>query len=100
MTSTVEKTLTIINGLARIVPKQYPDWYGIEGIGFISHGEWSDPELEYKGKRFNAHDVEDAMWDRFCEEHPECDEDEFIVFMWEHQDEVIELCENVIKGGN
>lgn len=100
MVSTVEKTLSIINGLARIVPKQYPDWYGIEGIGFISHGEWSDPELEYKGKRFNAHEVENAMWDRFCEEYPECDEDEFVVFMWEHQDEVIELCENVIKGGN
>lgn len=26
-------------------------------IGYISHGEWADAELEYKGKLFNENNV-------------------------------------------
>ena len=48
--------------------KESPNWYGIEDVGFIWHGSWSDPEIEYKGKRLNATIVEDTMWERFREE--------------------------------
>lgn len=35
MISTVDTTLSVINGYACIVPVQYPNWYDIPGIGFI-----------------------------------------------------------------
>lgn len=37
-------------------------WRGVEGIVYIDHGEWADPELEYKGKRFNYWSVEEIIW--------------------------------------
>lgn len=40
---------------------------GAEGIEFVSHGAWSDPELIYDGKSFNYWDIEDALWSEFCE---------------------------------
>ena len=43
------------------------NWYGIEGIKFIYHGDWNDPEIEYKGFRFNVHDVEDDLYSEFNE---------------------------------
>lgn len=46
--------------------REVPNWHGIEGVGYIYHGEWSDPEIEYKGKRFNIHDVEYIMRGCFC----------------------------------
>lgn len=42
---------------------------GIDGINFIGHGEWSDPEIEFNGYLFNYWDVEDAIWDWFAEEN-------------------------------
>lgn len=39
--------------------RTYIYWLGIRGIRFINHGEWSDPELQYKGKTVNFWDVED-----------------------------------------
>lgn len=41
---------------------------GVEGSRFISHGEWSDPEIWYNGKSANANDVEDMMWEYYKEE--------------------------------
>ena len=38
------------------------NWYGIEGITFLYHGEWADPEIEYKGHIFNSQDIEDAFY--------------------------------------
>lgn len=38
-----------------------------DGIEFVGHGEWSDPELIYDGKSFNYWDIEDALWSEFCE---------------------------------
>lgn len=38
---------------------------GAKDIEFIWHGETNDPELEYKGTRFNYWDVENALWDDF-----------------------------------
>ena len=44
------------------------NYRGAEGIEFVSHGEWADPELIYDGKSFNYWDIEDALWSMFCEE--------------------------------
>ena len=97
MISTMEKDLVFEYGVAKMVWKEYPNWYGIEGVGFIWHGEWSDPEIEYKGKRINATIVEDTMWERFKEEC-EADgvtptEDEFGLYMEANPEDVYELIE-------
>lgn len=44
---------------------------GVPGTIFIWHGEWSDPEIWYKGCELNANDVEDGLWSMYkedCEE--------------------------------
>lgn len=48
MTSTIERDFIVKNGVASFPMKEYPNYCGIENIGYISHGEWSDAELEYK----------------------------------------------------
>lgn len=85
-----------------------PNYCGIDGIKFIWHGEWSDPEIEYKGKRCNVHDIEDSMWAMYRETYPEPDykdrqvytayEDYFSTYMQENADMVRELCEEVLFG--
>lgn len=49
----------------------WPLWMGIYGFRFVSHGEWSDPEIIWHGYAMNMHEVEDPMWALFCEV---CDE--------------------------
>jgi hypothetical protein len=97
MISTIETDLVFENGVAKIVWKEYPNWYGIEDVGFIWHGSWSDPEIEYKGKRINSTIVEDTMWERFredCEEDGEIPtEDKFELYMMVNQEDVYELIE-------
>jgi len=47
------------------------DFYGVPGVRFIDHGEWSDPEVEYKGEVFNYYDLEEGLWlyyKEICEE--------------------------------
>lgn len=44
------------------------NYRGAAGIEYVSHGAWSDPELIYDGKSFNYWDIEDALWEMFCEE--------------------------------
>ena len=42
-----------------------PNWYGIENVYFIWHGEWADPEIYYRGKYYNATVAEEecyAIW--------------------------------------
>ena len=46
-------------------------FHGIPGTVFIWHGEWSDPEVWYNGKEYNATMFEDTFWDMYkteCEE--------------------------------
>ena len=43
-------------------------FYGIRGIQFIWHGEWSDPELIWHGKSFNYYDIETPLWSDYLEE--------------------------------
>ena len=102
MISTMETDLLFENGVAKITWKEYPNWYGIEDIGFIWRGEWSDPEIEYKGERINSYIVEDTMWERFrenCEENGiDVDLDDFSSYMKEHAEDVYELIELAMEG--
>lgn len=41
---------------------------GVPGTKFIWHGEWSDPEIIYKGKSLNYWDVENGLWAQFLED--------------------------------
>lgn len=99
MVSTIERELLSNKG------KELPNWYGIEGVGFIWRNSWSDPEIEYKGKRINAYIVEDTMWERFreyCEEQGK-NADKYIdyfenIFMREHSEDVYELIELAMEG--
>jgi hypothetical protein len=43
-------------------------FYGIYGIRFIWHGEWSDPEIIWHGKSFNYYDLENTLWSYYQEE--------------------------------
>nr|DAE28802.1 MAG TPA: hypothetical protein [virus sp. ctmTa7] len=97
MISTVDTTLSVINGYACIVPVQYPNWYDIPEIGFINHGEWSDPYIEYKGKQINSHIIEDAMYEEYCEEcEPGKDNlDDFAIYMKNHTEYVYNLIDEI-----
>ena len=93
MISTMERDFKVENGVAIFPMKELPNWYGIENIGFIWNGEWSDPEIEYKGKRINATIVENTMWERFTEECASNDLDLFDSYMKEQVEEVCNLIE-------
>ena len=99
MVSTIEREFLSTKG------KELPNWYGIEDVGFIWHGSWSDPEIEYKGKRINSYIVEDTMWERFrekCEEEGKNANDCIDYFdehyMKEHAEDVYELIELAMEG--
>lgn len=49
-------------------------WRGVKGTTFISHGEWSDPEIWYKGKELNASEIEDCLWSWYKEDCSENNE--------------------------
>ena len=47
---------------------------GVPGSTYIWHGEWSDPEVIWKGVSLNANDIEDSLWYSYkdmCEENGE-----------------------------
>jgi len=50
---------------------------GVPGTAFVSHGEWSDPEIWYNDESINANEIEDSLWNNFREETGSEDEDEF-----------------------
>lgn len=104
MISTLERDNSI-EGILFGKMKELPDWYGISDIGYIWHGEWSDPEIEYKGKRINATIVEDTMWERWIRDDDgrlidgrESDDDGFKKFMSDNKDEVYELIELAMES--
>lgn len=105
MTSTIERGFVVENGVASFPMKEYPDWYGIPDVGFIWHGEWNDPEIEYKGKRINATIVEDTMWERYTHDDDgnyisinASDDEGFSHYMLHNKDEVYELIELAMEG--
>jgi len=107
-------TVTELEGIAKALGwdketerEKLPNWYGIEGIKFIWHNKWADPEIEYKGRRCSCYVVENTMWERWIYDDndnliPEREKDEegFEKYMLENADEVKELCELALFGGN
>ena len=43
-------------------------FYGIYGIKFVWHGEWSDPEIIWHNKSFNYYDLETPLYETYLEE--------------------------------
>lgn len=41
---------------------------GLSQTRFIWHGEYSDPEIEFKGRTFNYWAVENSLWEYFKED--------------------------------
>lgn len=95
----MEREFKSIDGKLSYSMKELPNWYGIQDIGFIWHGEWSDPEIEYKGRRINCYIVEDTMWERFRDDYEgngkNADDyiEEFAEYMNKYADDVYELIE-------
>ena len=96
MISTMERDLKVVDGAISLTWKEFPNWYGIENIGFISRGAWVDPEIEYKGRRLNAIIVEETMWERYTEDKDY--DKKFGLYMHEHADEVYELIELALEA--
>lgn len=101
MTSTITRDFVVKDGIASFPMKEYPNWYGIEGIGFISHGEWSDPEIEYNGKIVNAIVIEDAMVERYREDTGDDtdNEERFLQYMKDHAEDIYELLDMLDESG-
>lgn len=85
--------------ISKIDGRELPAWYGVKDIGFVWHGAYSDPELEYQGVRVNLHDVEDTMWSYFQDETGSEDEDEFAKYVLENVQDVYDILNNVIENG-
>lgn len=106
MKSTIDFDMTFDdNHVMHIKPKELPNWYGIEDIGFVWHGEWADPEIEYKGKRFSCYIIEDTMWYDYTHDDEDneiptemCPEDEFGEWMRQNADVVRNLCNEYLFG--
>jgi len=105
MSITAEEFLKLMGWDKESELAKLPDWYGIEGIKYIWHNEWADPEIEYKGKRCSCYIVEDTMWERWIHDdddnlipEKENNPDGFDEYMRENADEVKELCELALFG--
>ena len=70
------------------VSKEEDNWYGIKDAKFIYHGDYSDPEVEYKGVSLNYWAIQDGLWEVFKDENPEGTEKEFDKWMETHPEEV------------
>lgn len=77
--SEVKPFYNFLMGWQEGIPKE---WYcGIEGITFIWHGEWSDPEIGYKGYAFNEPTFTDGLYDIFNEETGKDTVEEFAIWL-------------------
>lgn len=63
---------------------------GVEGAIFVYHGDWSDPEILYKGHSINYWDAEDSLWNNYkeyCEENNiQPTEDDFEEYVNKYED--------------
>ena len=53
--------------------------YGLPDVEYISHGDWSDGEVEYQGFLYNAADLTEFVYDdyaEYCKENNEQESDE------------------------
>lgn len=75
-------------------------FYGIYGIEFIWHGEWSDPELIWHGKSFNYYDLETPLYYDYvdeCNENGETPNDEnFSLWVKKHAYLAREYLQNLL----
>jgi hypothetical protein len=67
---------------------------GVPGTEFIWYNEWADPDILFEGETYNYWDVEDGLWQLYCEDCREArivpDEDEgFQHWIDSHHDLVI-----------
>ena len=94
-----------IKTLKEIFPPEQPKYYrGCENVRFVSHGEWNDPDLisEIDGTEycFNYWDIENALWDNFCDEietqDSDSNEERFSKYV---KNNCYEYLKEVISGG-
>lgn len=73
-----------------------PNYCGIEGVKFIYHNSWADPELYYRGEYFNLYDIEDSLYADYQEDVKQSEfNGDFADYVREHDYMVIELLENL-----
>ena len=59
------------NEASKPMKKKEQWWFDIPGAKYIYHGDWSDPEVTYKGFSLNYWDIEDCLLGVYHEEFPE-----------------------------
>ena len=66
------------------------NFLGFSDIEYIWNGEWSDPELLYKGKFINYWLIVGSMWEEYLEHCKECNiestENGFLSFITDNSD--------------
>ena len=85
---------TIDEVLADYVSANYCN---VPGIVFIYHNEWEDPELIYKGIRFNVHELEDALWADYAYEFSDGDIIDYPDWVLNNADYVYELADCIVN---
>lgn len=75
-------------------------FYGIDGVEYKYNGDWSDPQIKYKGYIFNYYDLEEMLLASYKEEVSEKSINEptktFEQFLKENQDVVYSKLEDMI----
>ena len=73
-------------------------WYcGIEGVTFIWHGDWSDPELGYKGYAINEPTATDGLYAMFHEETGSDNNDAFSTWLKENKGLLFDALDYLIR---
>lgn len=73
------------------------EWYrGIEGVTFIWHGAWNDPELGYKGYAINEPTATDGLYAMFHEETGSDNHDDFTTWLQENKGELFDTLDYLI----
>lgn len=89
---------TLLESLNKKTTLTEGEFYGVPGVEFIWHGEWSDPEVKYKDHLFNYYELENVLWDEFKEEYPEAREEDFDKYVLENKARVYELLDDMLAN--
>ena len=80
------------------------NFHGLPDMKFVWHNTQSDPGVIYKGKYFNANEIDDSLWvsfEEYCSETGVVDDyDMFEQWVSENKDEVYDTVETMIEYGN
>jgi len=64
------------------------EWYcGVEGVTFIWHGAWGDPEIGYKGYAINEPTATDFIYEKYREDTGNDEPDEFAGWLRENKED-------------